>query len=112
MCVRTPLPPGGLVKLIAERQPSRKLRYLSLLTDPVHEAFPKARAVTIGECASHAPVLAAIGPCVSKGSGEQYLAGKLYAQLEEDWLLIADRDFYNWEDGEPPRTPARHCCGG
>jgi hypothetical protein len=61
-------------------------------------AFPKARAVTIGECASHAPLLAAIGPCVSKGSGEQSLARQLYPQLEQDWLLIADRNFYNWQD--------------
>jgi hypothetical protein len=61
-------------------------------------AFPKARAVTIGECASHAPVLAAIGPCTSKGSGEQSLARELYPRLEEDWLLIADRNFYNWRD--------------
>jgi hypothetical protein len=61
-------------------------------------AFPKARAVTIAECASHAPVLAAIGPCTSKGSGEQSLARELYPRLEEDWLLIADRNFYNWED--------------
>jgi hypothetical protein len=61
-------------------------------------AFPKARVVTIGECASHAPVLAAIGPCVSKGSGEQSLARELYPRLEEDWLLIADRNFCNWED--------------
>ena len=61
-------------------------------------AFPKVRAVTIAECASHAPVLAAIGPCVSKGSGEQSLARELYPRLEEDWLLIADRNFYNWED--------------
>jgi hypothetical protein len=61
-------------------------------------AFPKARAVTIGECASHAPVLAAVGPCVSKGSGEQSLARELYPRLEEDWLLIADRNFYNWQD--------------
>jgi hypothetical protein len=61
-------------------------------------AFPKARAVTIGECASHAPVLAAIGPCISKGSGEQSLARELYPRLEEDWLLIADRNFYNWQD--------------
>jgi hypothetical protein len=61
-------------------------------------AFPKARVVTIGECASHAPVLAAIGPCTSKGSGEQSLARTLYPRLEEDWLLIADRNFYNWED--------------
>jgi hypothetical protein len=61
-------------------------------------AFPKARAVTIGECASHAPVLAAMGPCTSKGSGEQSLARELYPRLEEDWLLIADRNFYNWQD--------------
>jgi hypothetical protein len=61
-------------------------------------AFPKARAVTIGECASRAPVLAAIGPCASKGSGEQSLARQLYPRLEEDWLLIADRNFYNWQD--------------
>ena len=66
--------------------------------DATPAAFPKARAVTIGECASHAPVLAAIGPCVSKGSGEQSLARKLYPRLEEDWLLIADRNFYNWQD--------------
>lgn len=55
-------------------------------------AFPKARAVTISECASHAPVLAAIGPCTSKGSGEQSLARELYRRLEDDWLLIADRN--------------------
>jgi hypothetical protein len=61
-------------------------------------AFPKARAVTVGECASHAPVLAAIGPCTSKGSGEQSPARELYPRLEEDWLLIADRNFYNWAD--------------
>jgi hypothetical protein len=66
--------------------------------DGARAAFPKARAVTIGECASHAPVLAAIGPCTSKGSGEQSLARELYPRLEEDWLLIADRNFYGWED--------------
>src|SRR5712671_2683736 len=66
--------------------------------DDAPAAFPKARAVTIGECASHAPALAAIGPCVSKGSGEQSLARTLYPHLSEDWLLIADRNFYNWQD--------------
>ena len=60
--------------------------------DDAPAAFPKARAVTIGECASHAPVLAAIGPCTSKGSGEQSLARDLYPQLKPDWLLIADRN--------------------
>jgi hypothetical protein len=59
-------------------------------------AFPKARVVTVNECASHAAVLAAIGPGVSEGSGEQSLARGLYPRLEEDWLLIAGRNFYDW----------------
>jgi hypothetical protein len=66
--------------------------------DGMAAAFPKARAVTIGECASHAPVLAAVGPCTRKGSGEQSLARELYPRLDEDWLLIADRNFYNRQD--------------
>ena len=62
-------------------------------------AFPKIRVVTIGECGSHAPVLAVMGPAAGgKGSGEQSLARELYRDLEEDWLLIADRNFYNWKD--------------
>ena len=62
-------------------------------------AFPKARVVTVGECGSHAAVLAAMGPAAAgKGSGEQSLASRLYPRLEEDWLLIADRNFYNWQD--------------
>jgi hypothetical protein len=61
-------------------------------------AFPKIRVVTVSECASHAPVLAAMGPSAAKGSGEQSLARKLYPGLEEDWLLIADRNFWNWQD--------------
>jgi hypothetical protein len=64
----------------------------------VEAGYPKARVVTIGECASHAAVAAAIGPVTSKGSGEQSLARTLYRRLEEDWLLIADRNFYNWAD--------------
>jgi hypothetical protein len=34
----------------------------------------------------------------SKGSGEQALARTLYPGLEQDWLLMADRNFYNWDD--------------
>ena len=34
----------------------------------------------------------------SQGNGEQSLARRLYPRLEEDWLLIADRNFYNWQD--------------
>jgi hypothetical protein len=61
-------------------------------------AFPKIRVVTVSECGSHVPVLAAMGPSAAKGSGEQSLARELYPDLEEDWLLIADRNFYNWKD--------------
>jgi Insertion element 4 transposase N-terminal/Transposase DDE domain len=58
-------------------------------------AFPKARLVTVSECGSHAMAAAAIG---GKGTGEQALARQLYPGLEEDWLLIADRNFYGWAD--------------
>ena len=62
-------------------------------------AFPKVRVVTVSECGSHAPVLAAMaGAAGGKGGGEQSLARQLYPALEEDWLLIADRNFYNWKD--------------
>ena len=62
-------------------------------------AFPKARVVTVSECGSHAPVLAALGgPAAGKGSGEQSLARRLYPRLDQDWLLIADRNFYIWKD--------------
>ncbi len=59
--------------------------------------FPKVRLVTVCECGSRAPVLAAMGPSVSKGSGEQSLARTLYPRLEEGWLLLADRLFYGWD---------------
>jgi hypothetical protein len=61
-------------------------------------AFPKAQVVTVSECASHAAVLAAIGPYALKAGGERALARRLYPELEEDWLLIADRGFYDWPD--------------
>ena len=54
--------------------------------------------VTIGECGSHAKVAAQMGPVGGKGSSEQALARRLFGRLEEDWLLIADRGFYNWPD--------------
>src|SRR6266487_3642821 len=61
-------------------------------------AFPKVRVVTVSECGSHAVVDAEIGGIAGKGSGEPSLARQLYGRLEEDWLLIADRNFYNWQD--------------
>jgi hypothetical protein len=54
--------------------------------------------VTVGECASHAVADAEMGGVAGKGTGEQALARKLYRRLEEDWLLIADRNFFNWAD--------------
>jgi hypothetical protein len=61
-------------------------------------AFAKVRVVTVSECASHAVVDAEIGGVAGKGSGEQTLARRLYPRLDCDWLLIADRNFYNWAD--------------
>jgi hypothetical protein len=61
-------------------------------------AFPKARVVTVGECASHAVVDMEMGGAAGKGTGEQSLARKLYRRLDRDWLLIADRNFYTWAD--------------
>ncbi|HLX50868.1 MAG TPA: IS4 family transposase [Streptosporangiaceae bacterium] len=62
-------------------------------------AFPKIGVVTVSECSSHAPVLAVLGPAAGgKGSGEQSLARTLYPRLDQDWLVIADRNFYNWKD--------------
>jgi hypothetical protein len=61
-------------------------------------AFPKLRVVSISECASHAVVDAVMGGVAGKGAGEQSLARKLYRRLVEDWLLIADRNFFNWAD--------------
>src|SRR6185437_6258730 len=61
-------------------------------------AFPKVRVVTVSECASHAVTDAEIGGISGKGTGEQSLARRIYPRLEEGWLLIADRNFYGWED--------------
>src|SRR5215469_9082598 len=66
--------------------------------DPDRPAFPKVRVVTVSECGSHAAVDAEIGGVAGKGAGEQALACRLYRRLDPDWLLIADRNFYNWED--------------
>jgi Insertion element 4 transposase N-terminal len=64
----------------------------------VRPAYPKVRVVTVSECASHAVVAAAMGAVAGKGAGEQSLARSLYARLEDDWLLIADRNFFSWAD--------------
>jgi len=66
--------------------------------DAGRPAYPKVRVVTVSECASHAVADAAMGGVAGKGAGEQSLARKLYRRLEEGWLLIADRNFFNWAD--------------
>ena len=66
--------------------------------DAERPAYPKVRVVTVSECASHAVAGAAMGAVAGKGAGEQSLARGLYPRLEEDWLLIADRNFFNWAD--------------
>ena len=51
-------------------------------------------------------------------SGVPDLAGwlrRLYPQLEEDWLLIADRGFYHWQDwctAACSGAALLRCCGG
>jgi hypothetical protein len=66
--------------------------------DAGRPAYPKVRVVTVSECASHVVAGAAIGGVAGKGAGEQSLARTLYRRLDEDWLLIADRNFYGWAD--------------
>src|SRR5260370_7459472 len=66
--------------------------------DPGCPAYARVRVVTVSECASHAVADAAMGAVAGKGAGEQSLARKLYRRLEDDWLLIADRNFFNWAD--------------
>lgn len=67
-------------------------------------AFPKARVVTISECASHAVVAAGIA---AANAAEQKVARTLYSSLEPGWLLIADRNFYGFTDWNIAR--ARGC---
>jgi hypothetical protein len=59
-------------------------------------AFPKARVLTLAECASRATLAAHIGPIAGKGSGERSAAPNLFARLEPDMLLLADRGFYSF----------------
>ncbi len=73
--------------------------------DAARPAYPKVRVVTVSECASHAVADAAMGGVAGKGAGEQSLARKLYRRLEEDWLLIADRNLFNWADWRTAAYP-------
>ena len=61
-------------------------------------AFPKMRVVTLVESGSRAVVGAQAGPCGGKGSGEQSAARRLYQVLDQEMLLLADRNFYSFTD--------------
>jgi len=75
------LPPHVMVYLVMA---------LALFADDDYEEV----AARLTECASHA----AMGAVAGKDAGEQSLARKLYRRLDEDWLLIADRNFFSWAD--------------
>jgi len=92
------MPVGGMERDVPDTEKNRAVFGSRGTAGEDMAAFPKVRVVTVSECASHAPVLAAVGPAAAKGSGEQSLARELYPRLEEDWLLIADRNFYCWKD--------------
>jgi hypothetical protein len=57
--------------------------------------FPKVRVVTVSECGSHAMVDAEMG---GTKTSEQVMARALYPRLEPGWLLLADRNFFNFAD--------------
>ena len=63
--------------------------------------FPKVRLVTVSECGSHAVVAARLG---GADTAEQKLARELYVDLDPDWLLIADRNFYGFADWNAARA--------
>jgi len=60
--------------------------------------YPQIRLVTLIACGTRGVLGAVMGPLCGKGTGEQSLARTLYPRLEPDWLLMADRNFYNWQD--------------
>jgi hypothetical protein len=57
-------------------------------------ALPKARAVALAECGTHAFLA---GEVDAYGVGEKTLANRLYPRLRPGELLTADRGFYSWD---------------
>jgi hypothetical protein len=53
------------------------------------------RVVMLVECGSRAPIGADAGPCGGKGRAEQSAARRLYRFLDQDVLLLADRNRHN-----------------
>lgn len=84
----------------------------AVLDEGYYATFLRDRLVEI-ECASHAVVLAVLGPAGgTKAASEQALAQRLYPRLEPGWLLLADRNFYSWAGtAAPPRRFRARRCG-
>ena len=61
-------------------------------------AFPKMRVVTVVECGSRTVIGADAGPCGGKGSESSPPRGGYYHVLDEEMLLLADRNFYSFTD--------------
>ncbi|GAA2009424.1 IS4 family transposase [Catenulispora subtropica] len=59
--------------------------------------FPQARVTTLVESGSHCALGAVIGGVAGKGTGERSAAAGLFALLDEDMLLTADRGFYSFD---------------
>ena len=74
--------------------------------------FPKVRLVTVCECGSRAPVLAAMGPSVSKGSGEQSLPGPSTRGWRKAGCCSRTACSTAGTTGAPPPDPALTCYGG
>lgn len=62
--------------------------------DTATSPFPQVRVVALGECGTHAIVDAALGGI---GTGEQTLADELIARFTPGTLVLADRNFYNYQ---------------
>ncbi|MBE1456183.1 hypothetical protein H4W79_000397 [Nocardiopsis terrae] len=62
--------------------------------DRSRSAFPKARLVTLSECASRAVVGVGVG---AHHDGERDLTRLTLGALEPDMLLLADAGFYSWD---------------
>jgi len=75
-------------------------------------AFPKAQVVTVSECASHAAVLAAIGPFALKAGGERALAAGSTRGWRRTGCSSPTAAFTTGRTGARRRTPGRRCCGG
>jgi hypothetical protein len=62
--------------------------------DTTLSPFPQVRLVALGECGTHAVVDAELGGVTT---GEQTLAATLIAQFAPGMLVLADRNFYNYQ---------------